>query len=231
MATDPMDKISADFSRWATAPDRKLSGESAADVAETELLLGLMRDHLGLDSPARLNPGDLENLLLNVYPRKVTVFDPEDTQDTIPALRDLLAFLADTGRLAGAAARRLERELDQVAPRFADAVMDPSRWGQARSITQAMVTEGVDITDSAAVQEWIAQYNANASEPLAVPGLRRGGLQPQGGVRPARPAACDAPARAGRARRPGAQVSAARRGGPSGRVGGPRPEPSTRTAY
>ncbi|HEY2261451.1 MAG TPA: hypothetical protein VGI96_02365 [Streptosporangiaceae bacterium] len=164
MATDPMDKLAADFSRWVAAPGRKLSGEPEADVAEAELLLGLMRDHLGLDSPARLSPGDLENLLLNIYPRKVTVFDPEDTQDTIPALRDLLAFLADTGRLAGAAARRLGGELDQVAPRFAGAVMDPSRWGQARSITQAMVTDGVDITDSAAVQDWIAQYNASAGE-------------------------------------------------------------------
>jgi hypothetical protein len=170
MATDPMDKISADFSRWVATPDRKLSGEPEADAAEADLLLGLMRDHLGLDSPARLNPGDLENLLLNVYPRKVTVFDPEDTQDTIPAVRDLLAFLADTGRLAGAAARRLDRELDQVAPRFAGAVMDPSRWGQARSITQAMVTDGVDITDSAAVQDWIAQYNANAGEAQAALG-------------------------------------------------------------
>jgi hypothetical protein len=169
MATDPMDVISAEFSRWVAVPDRKLSGEPAADVAEADLLLGLIRDHLGLDSPARLNPGDLEDLLLNVYPRKVTVFDLEDTQDTVPALRDLLAFLADTGRLSGAAARRLGRELDQVAPRFAGAVMDPSRWGTARSITQAMVTEGVDITDSAAVQDWIARYNATASEPLEDP--------------------------------------------------------------
>jgi hypothetical protein len=169
MATDPMDKISADFSRWVATPDRKLSGEPEADVAEVDLLLGLIRDQLGLDSPARLNPGDLEDLLLNIYPRKVTVFDPEDTQDTVPALRDLLAFLADTGRLSAAAARRLGRELDQVAPRFAGAVMDPSRWGPARSITQAMVTEGVDITDSAAVQDWIEQYNAGASELLADP--------------------------------------------------------------
>ena len=169
MATDPMDVISAEFSRWVAVPDRKLSGEPAADVAEADLLLGLIRDHLGLDNPARLNPGDLEDLLLDVYPRKVTVFDPEDTQDTVPALRDLLAFLADTGRLSGAAARRLGRELDQVAPHFAGAVMDPSRWGPARSITQAMVSEGVDITDSAAVQDWIAAYNATASESLEDP--------------------------------------------------------------
>jgi len=164
MAKDPMDAISAEFSRWAATPGRELSGEPAADAAEAELLLGLLRDQLGLDDPARLKPGDLEELLLDVYPRKVTVFDPADVQDTIPALRDLLAFLAGTGRLGDSAARRLGRELDRLAPRFADAVMDPSRWGMARSLTQAMVTEGVDITDSAAVQDWIAAYNANPAD-------------------------------------------------------------------
>src|SRR5689334_19301450 len=161
MAKDLTDAISAEFSRWAAAPGRELSGEPSADAAEVELLLGLLRDQFGLDDPARLKPGDLEELLLDVYPRKVTVFDAADIQDTIPAVRDLLAFLADTGRLTDSAARRLGRELDRMAPRFADAVMDPSRWGMARSLTQAMVTEGVDITDSAAVQEWIAAYNAD----------------------------------------------------------------------
>ena len=164
MAKDPMDAISAEFSRWAAAPDRELSGEPAADAAEVDLLLGLLRDQLGLGDPARLKPGDLEELLLDVYPRKVTVFDAADIQDTIPAVRDLLAFLAGTGRLTDSAATRLGRELDRMAPRFADAVMDPSRWGMARSLTQAMVTEGVDIADSAAVQEWIAAYNANTPE-------------------------------------------------------------------
>ena len=166
MAKDPMAVISAEFSRWAADPDRELSGEPIADAAEADLLLGLLRDHMGLDDPGQLNQGDLEDLLLNVYPDKVTVFDPEDTRDTIPALRDLLAFLADTGRLTDAAARRLGRELDQVAPRFADAVMDPSRWGMARSITQAMVTDGVDITDPAAVQDWIARYDESTQEAL-----------------------------------------------------------------
>lgn len=164
MAKDLTDAISAEFSRWAAAPGRELSGEPDADAAEVELLLGLLRDHLGLDDPARLKPGDLEELLLDVYPRKVTVFDAADVQDTVPAVRDLLAFLAGTGQLTAAAARKLGRELDRVAPRFTDAVMDPSRWGMARSLTQAMVTEGVDINDSAAVQEWIAAYDANAAE-------------------------------------------------------------------
>src|SRR6478735_5952880 len=114
MAKDLTDAISAEFSRWAAAPGRELSGEPDADPAEVELMLG-----------------DIEELLLDVYPRKVTVFDAADVQDTVPAVRDLLAFLAGTGRLTAAAVRKLGRELDRVAPRFTDAVMDPSRWGMA----------------------------------------------------------------------------------------------------
>ena len=48
MAKDPMDKISAEFSRWAAAPDRELSGEAAAGAAEVDLLLGLLREDKAL---------------------------------------------------------------------------------------------------------------------------------------------------------------------------------------
>lgn len=159
MAKDPKDAIVAEFSRWAAAQDRDLAGTRVADAAEVDLLLGLIRDQLGLDDPARLGPGDIEDLLLNIYPRKVTVFDPEEAEGTVPAVRDLLAFLADTGRLSDKTARRLGQELDRVAPRFADAVMDPSRWGMARSFMHAMAADGVDIEDSEAVQDWIDRQN------------------------------------------------------------------------
>lgn len=160
MVKDPIDAALDKFSSWTATTTLKLSGDADADAAEVRLLLGLIRDHLGLDNPARLEPGDIEELLLRVYPRKVTVLDPADAQETVPALRDLLAFLADTGQLPARAVRALERELDQVAPRFAGAVMDPSRWGMARSFTQAMATDGVDLDDQAAMRRWIADYNA-----------------------------------------------------------------------
>src|SRR5260370_39176202 len=61
------------------------------------------------------------------------------------------------------AARTLERELDRIAPRFADAVMDPSTWGMARSFVQAMVADGVEVDDQAAVDRWIARQNVRAA--------------------------------------------------------------------
>lgn len=159
VASDRVDATLKGFTRWASAAPQRLSGHPDADAEELRLLLGLLRDHIGVDDPAHLGPGDLRELLLEVYPRKVTVRDAEETADTVPALRDLLAFLADTGAVAAQAAKRLGRELDEVAPRFADAVMDPKNWGMARSITQAMLADRVDLSDQDIVDRWIARYN------------------------------------------------------------------------
>ena len=147
------------FGRWTKTTRRKLSGDPGADAVELESLLDLMQNYLGIDRPADLGPGDLEELLLRVYPRKITVLDRADTEDTIPAIRDFLAYLGESGEMAEGTARKLERELDRIAPRFADAVMDPSNWGMARSFVQAMAADGVDMGDQAAVDRWIAAYN------------------------------------------------------------------------
>ncbi len=159
VASDRVDATLKGFTRWARDAPQKLSGDPHADAEELRLLLGMLRDHVGVDDPADLGPGDLRELLLVVYPRKVTVLDAEGTADTVPAVRDLLAFLADTGAVAAEAAKGLERELDEIAPRFTDAVMDPKNWGMARSITQAMASDGVDFADRDAVDRWIARYN------------------------------------------------------------------------
>lgn len=160
MAKDPVDATLARFSRWAGKTTRKLSGDPGANVGELRLLLDLMRNHLGIDDPADLGTGDIEELLLSVYPRKVMVLEREESEDTVPAMRDLLAFLEETGVVPGQAVKLLEGELDEVAPRFADAVMDPAHWGMANSFARAMAADGVDFGDSAAVDRWIARYNA-----------------------------------------------------------------------
>src|SRR6266851_5574606 len=156
MAKDPFDVALAGFRRWMTT---KPGGDPEVAVGEMRSLLDLMRDYLGIDRPADLGEGDLEELLLRVYPRKVTVLDRADAEDTIPAVRDFLAYLAERGEMPASKARALARELDRIAPRFTDAVMDPSNWGMARSLVQAMAVDGVDLGDQAAVDRWIAAYN------------------------------------------------------------------------
>lgn len=148
--------VAEEFAAWLEQAER---GEApGADPQEARLLLDLMRDYLGLGDPGELAPGDLHHLLLDVYPRKVSVLDGQHAADTVPTARALVSFLADTGRLKSPGA--LRDELDELEPGFGDALMDPARWGMARTLAQAMAADGIDFGDPAAVDDWIAGYNA-----------------------------------------------------------------------
>jgi hypothetical protein len=176
MAGDAFEETLAGFRRWAGTTERKLSGDPEEDAAELCTLFGLMPDYLGIDAPSRLTAGLLNDLLLDVYPRKVTVLDRKDIASTIPALLDLTSYLADTGAVTAATARAMDRELDEIEPDFADAVMDPANWGPATAMMHAMHRDGVDISDSASVDTWIAQQNtgmlpAPAAGPLTWDGV------------------------------------------------------------
>ena len=164
MTKDPFDAALDGFGQWTAATKRKLSADPETAVREVETLLDLMRNYLDVESPADLAAGDLRELLLQIYPRKITAFDADDTQDTIPAVRDFLAYLAERGEIPPSTARALERELDEVAPRFSEAMMDPANWGMAGSLVHAMAAEGVDLDDQAAVGRWIDRYNAHLAE-------------------------------------------------------------------
>ena len=161
MTKDPFDAALDGFGQWTAATKQKLSSDPETAVGEVETLLDLMRNYLDVEGPADLAAGDLRELLLQIYPRKITAFDADDTEDTIPAVRDFLAYLAERGEIPENTARALERELDEVAPRFTEAMMDPANWGMAGSLVHAMAAEGVDLDDQAAVNRWISRYNAH----------------------------------------------------------------------
>jgi hypothetical protein len=137
MADNSFEDTLVDFRRWADSTGRTLNGDRDTDAAELGILSGLIPDYLA-DDPARLAPGHLTALLLDVYPRKVTVLDREETADTIPAVRDLVIYLTDTGAIIPATARALERELDEIEPAFPDAVLNPANWGPATATMHAM---------------------------------------------------------------------------------------------
>jgi hypothetical protein len=167
--TDAFSAALAGFRRWAKTAKGTLAGDPDSDADELELLFGYMRDYLWVTTPAEILPGQIQHLLLDVYPRKVVVETREKTAVTIAAMRDLLAYLADVRELPKDAARQLRRELDEVEPRFADAVMDPANWGMGRTIATAMSRDGVDFKDQADVDRWIAGYNAGLAAASGFP--------------------------------------------------------------
>jgi hypothetical protein len=52
VASDRVDATLKGFTRWVRDASPKLSGDPDADAEELRLLLGLLRDHVGVDDPA-----------------------------------------------------------------------------------------------------------------------------------------------------------------------------------
>lgn len=155
MARDELDAVLAELTAWAGSR----TPPSGVNVDEAETLLRFLRDYRGVEDPADIGPADLRELLLDVYPRKVTVLERGDAADVVPTVRELLAFLSDTGRIASSAVADLRRAVDGIESQFLDAMMDPAKWGPARSIAQGMAADGVDFSDQDAVNRWIQRYN------------------------------------------------------------------------
>jgi hypothetical protein len=57
-----------------------------------------------------------------------------------------------------------EEAVDQFAAEFREAATDPSSFGSAKAIAQAMASYGVDVSDPAAVDAWIEEFNARPFE-------------------------------------------------------------------
>ncbi len=151
MTGDPVDNLVGELGTWTK------HNATAGKIEDTELVLELFLDHMA-DDPGELVPGDLEELLLEIYPSLVTVLAPAALGDVVPSTRDLVAFLAATGRIQAELLDELRKELDDVEPRFVDAVMDPDNWGPTRRVTQAIAAAGVDLTDESAVERWLREH-------------------------------------------------------------------------
>jgi hypothetical protein len=106
---------------------------------------------------------DLGEYLLEFVPRKVGIEDSH--VELFPrAVAEVFRFLSATGRLEAVAAEDLGKAALEAADRFVAAARDPSNFGLAKAMTAAMLADGVDLADEAAVQGWIGGFNALPEE-------------------------------------------------------------------
>ena len=123
MADDAFEVALDGFMEWADVTGHELHGEIDNDQEELELVVDLLRDRMGMARPGELASTNLTDLMLQVYPDEVELDMVETVDDTIPALRDFVAYLAAHGDVTAADARRMDRELQALAPRFRDKLL------------------------------------------------------------------------------------------------------------
>ncbi len=150
--TDPIEKLVGQYAAWLGGrPDQEALGN-------LDLMLTVRRDYLDAE-PFTWREGEISELLLGVFPRKVQS-DPSLLSDGPGVLLSYLRYLEQTRQLRGSGLYQLEAELTEVRPRFAAAMQDTSRFGMAKSLFASMSADGVELEDPDAMQQWIEDFNA-----------------------------------------------------------------------
>lgn len=123
--------------------------------------------HAMADFRARYSEGDpsvsesvaLSEFLLDFAPRKLS-FESGELERFPQAVVEVFRFLGATGRMPADDAETLAEAALSAADQFVERAKDPRNFGLAKAMTTAMVEDGVDLSDQAAVNRWIADYNA-----------------------------------------------------------------------
>jgi len=152
-----------EFAAWAAevgiVPGGEAGGRWRARIA---ILLQGRATYLGRPDPTRWRSGDVHELFMTyVAPRQVDAWDL--VAHGLDTIRDFLRFLDATDRLHPASTRvsTLLKELDRLAPKYAAAMADTSRWRLAKRVFTAILADGIDLdAEPAVLDAWAERFNA-----------------------------------------------------------------------
>ncbi|OPG07629.1 hypothetical protein [Microbispora sp. GKU 823] len=121
------------------------------DVDEVRLLCDYASDYLEVNELGDFRPGTFEELLLEIYPRKV-IAPPESAPETVAAARTLVEFLLDTGEIGSKTAARMRETIDRIEPEMPRALADTSKFGMAKSLFSAIGPDSLELDAAQAVR-------------------------------------------------------------------------------
>lgn len=139
-------------------------GEELDDVDgfNASLLVDFRCDY-GDGQPLRWSPTLVEICLLGWVPRKVTA-DREDLE-RLPGLLDAwVRFAAERTGLPASALHETRQAIRQLRKPYVAAIDDEEMWGPAKQIAMRLQADDIDITDQAALDAWLAEYNARLTD-------------------------------------------------------------------
>jgi len=111
--------------------------------------------------PEDLDLGVLREVLLEVFPRKVSA--ERDTFECVaPVTQALLRWLESEGILEDSA--KLADAVGTWAEKIVANAMDPNNWGIAKSFVMGARADGVDLTDREAMDDYMVKFNRRFEE-------------------------------------------------------------------
>ena len=140
------------------APEGQLHLQAFEDAGFwAERFISLNYDHLGV-SLSRMNVRDVEEVVAEIFPRKITLPSPEEADEAIPELMAFWRYLQREYKLTNA--EPILEWLNDFAPKFKDLMNDPRKFGIAKSFMTLGQSMGYDMTKQADVQTFMLDYNS-----------------------------------------------------------------------
>lgn len=115
----------------------------------------------------KMKERDVEEILLGLFPRKISLMDPDEAEQAIP---ELIAFWQFMQReYKHRSSKKILAFLQKIHPTFKDRMNDPRNFGIAKSFMMAGQAAGFDMTTQAGVEAYQQQYNQQIRETGAPP--------------------------------------------------------------
>src|SRR5438270_11726475 len=141
------------------------------------MMLDFGLEYLG-KTPPQMSPGDLSEILFDLFPRKVSA-EADEAPDIIRELQLFWQFLQREFSLENAAA--CLKVLDNNAVRELKGEMsNPANFGIAKSFVMMGQERGFDMTSEEDMNAWMATYNADLATGgprIPLPGERSPGAR------------------------------------------------------
>lgn len=136
----------------------KEAGRSKKAVELAPMFVDCRLERLDAD-PFRWSPIAVERCLLDWLPRKA-MLDASDIRSVPDALRRWVRYAGRRKELPRSAIEETLAAIDQFTPEFQRMASDASLFGPAKSLVDAMMADGVDLTDRRALDAWVEAFNA-----------------------------------------------------------------------
>lgn len=112
----------------------------------------------------RMTKNELKIVLESLFPRKISLFSPDEADSAIPELIAFWQFLHREYQLRNAPS--ILKYLKELQPNFPTIMNDPSKFGMAKSFFMMGQEAGFDLTTQEGLNDFTLHYNTNVAPKL-----------------------------------------------------------------
>ncbi len=159
---DPDEKKAAEyreqlFDLFVESPEGQALFDEGMRLGWADTMMEYGSGYIGV-TPAQMSPGNLREILFDLFPRKVSA-EPEEAPNIIRELQAFWKFLQREFQLENAAAC-LKVLDDKAARQLKQEMGNPANFGMAKSFVMMGKARGFDMTTEEGLNEWMTTYNA-----------------------------------------------------------------------